>query len=88
MRKQKGRKAVVILTDGVDHGSKMSIDSAIESAQRADTVVYTIYFTGNEGTIFQRQGGMGGGRHRGGWPGGGGGWPGGGGGWPGGGGNG
>lgn len=85
MRKQKGRKAVVILTDGVDHGSKMSIDSAIESAQRADTMVYTIYFTGNEGTIFQRGGGIGGGgRHRGGWPGGGGGWPGGG--WPGGGG--
>ena len=89
MSKQKGRKAVVILTDGVDHGSKLSIDRAIESAQRADTMVYTIYFTGNEGTIFQRSGGMGGGgRHRGGWPGGGGGWPRGGGGWPGGGGNG
>ncbi len=86
MSKQKGRKAIVILTDGVDHGSKLSIDRAIESAQRADTIVYTIYFTGNEGTIFQRAGGGGGGRHHGGWPGGGGGWPGGGGGWPGGGG--
>jgi hypothetical protein len=93
MQKQKGRKAVVILTDGVDHGSKISIDRAIESAQRADTMVYTIYFTGNEGGGgFQRHGGMGGGwpgggRHGGGWPGGGGGWPGGGGGgWPGGGG--
>jgi len=44
MQKQQGRKAVIILTDGVDQGSKMSLDSAIESAQRADTVVYTILF--------------------------------------------
>jgi VWFA-related protein len=89
MQKQKGRKAVVVLTDGVDHGSKMSLDRAIESAQRADTMVYSIYFAGNEGGGgWTHPGGMGGGggRHGGGWPGGGGGWPGGGGGWPGGGG--
>jgi VWFA-related protein len=87
MQKQKGRKAVVVLTDGVDHGSKMSLDRAIESAQRADTMVYSVYFSGNEGGGWTRSGGMGGGggRHGGGWPGGGGGWPGGGGGWPGGG---
>ncbi len=91
MQKQQGRKALVILTDGVDHGSKMSLERAIESAQRADTMVYSIYFAGNEGGGggWQRQGG-GGGRHGGmggGWPGGG--WPGGGGtGWPGGGGGG
>ncbi len=35
MQKQRGRKAIVILTDGVDQGSKMSLDRAIESAQRA-----------------------------------------------------
>jgi VWFA-related protein len=88
MQKQKGRKAVVVLTDGVDHGSKMSLEEAIESAQRADTMVYSIYFAGQEGGGgWQRQGGMGGGHHGGwggGWPGGGGvGWPGGGGGYPG-----
>lgn len=84
MQKQKGRKAVVVLTDGVDHGSKMSLDRAIESAQRADTIVYSIYFAGNEGGGgWSHPGGMGGGRHGGvGWPGGGGGWPGGGGGYP------
>jgi VWFA-related protein len=84
MQKQKGRKAVVVLTDGVDHGSKMSLDRAIESAQRADTIVYSIYFAGNEGRGWTQpsMGGGGGGRHGGGgWPGGGGGgWPGGGGG--------
>lgn len=89
MKKQPGRKAYVILSDGVDRGSKTYLESAIESAQRADTVVYCIYFA--EARHEQRQGngmGRGGG---GGWPGGGGGgggWPGGGGGWPGGGGGG
>jgi VWFA-related protein len=87
MKKQQGRKALVILSDGVDRGSKTFLDGAIEAAQRADTVVYSIYFSGprEEG---QRPGhgmGRGGG---GGWPGGGGGWPGGGGGYPGGGGGG
>lgn len=70
MKKQKGRKAVILLTDGVDNGSKVSIVEAIESAQRSDTLVYSIYFTGNEGLPnfggFGR-GGMGG-RHGGGMP--------------------
>ncbi|MBZ5647102.1 MAG: VWA domain-containing protein [Acidobacteriia bacterium] len=81
MRKQPGRKAIIVLTDGVDHGSKMSLDRAIESAQRADTMVYSVYFEGQEGG--DRHSGVsgpwGGGRRRGGgWPGGGGGYPGGG----------
>ncbi|MBZ5549149.1 MAG: VWA domain-containing protein [Acidobacteriia bacterium] len=85
MKKQQGRKAVIILSDGVDRGSKKSLESAIEAAQRADTVVYSILFKDSQperaGYEHQRRGGMGGG-----WPGGGGGYPGGGGGWPGGGG--
>jgi VWFA-related protein len=85
MKKQQGRKALIILSDGVDRGSKKSLESAIEAAQRADTVVYSILFkdtqSGRGGYDHQRRGGMGGD-----WPSGGGGYPGGGGGWPGGGG--
>ena len=44
MKKQQGRKAIIILSDGVDRGSKTYLESAIESAQRSDTVVYSIYF--------------------------------------------
>jgi VWFA-related protein len=88
MKKQQGRKAFIILSDGVDRGSKTYLETAIESAQRADTMVYSIYFADSrrEEGPGERPGGMGRGGGGGGWPGGGGGWPGGGGGYPGGGG--
>src|SRR6266851_3610480 len=89
MAKQKGRKAVILLTDGVDNGSKETLVQAIEAAQRADTIIYAIYFKGQQPqrSDDDRQRG-GGGRQGGGigFPGGrGGGYPGGGGGNPGGG---
>jgi VWFA-related protein len=88
MKKQQGRKALIVLSDGVDRGSKTYLEGAIESAQRVDTIVYSIYFADarREEGPGERPGGMG--RGGGGWPGGGGGWPGGGGGYPGGGGRG
>jgi VWFA-related protein len=49
MRPQQGRKALILLTDGVDNGSRTLLSEAIESAQRADTLVYSIYFKGEEG---------------------------------------
>ena len=97
MTKQKGRKAIIILSDGVDNGSKETIARSIEAAQRADTVIYAIYFKGEEpqssNDNHQHGGGRypGGGYPGGGYPGGrypGGGYPGGGGGYPGGGGGG
>ena len=48
MQKQQGRKAVVVLSDGVDTGSKETLEEAIESAQRANTVVYSILFKDDE----------------------------------------
>ena len=84
MAKQKGRKALVVLTDGEDHGSKERLTDAIEKAQRSDTMIYAIYFKGEQPRQERggdRGGGGGGGRRGGiGFPGGGGGYPGGGGG--------
>ncbi len=48
MQKQPGRKAVIVLSDGVDMGSKESLEAAIESAQRANTIVYSILFEDHE----------------------------------------
>jgi VWFA-related protein len=80
MRSQTGRKALVVFSDGVDRGSKDTLNDAIDAADRANVVVYTIYFKGEQesnGGGFPGGGRRGGG---GGWPGGGGGYPGGGGG--------
>jgi len=49
MKKQQGRKALIVLSDGVDRGSKETLAEAVESAQRADTVVYSILFKDDEG---------------------------------------
>ncbi len=69
--KQDGRKALIVLSDGVDRGSKKTLASAIEAAQRADTLVYSILFVQEQESGGGGGGGGGGmGRH-GGWGGGG-----------------
>jgi VWFA-related protein len=88
MKPKEGRKALLVFSDGVDRGSKESLNEALDSAEHSNVSIYTIYFKGeqerdnSDGFPGGRRGGMGGG----GWPGGGGGYPGGGGGYPGGGG--
>ncbi len=37
-----GRKAIVLLTDAVDNGSKVRLEEAIEAAQRTDTVIHVL----------------------------------------------
>ena len=37
-----GRKAIIILTDAEDNGSKVRLEEAIESAQRSDTVIHIL----------------------------------------------
>ncbi len=71
LRDQTGRKAVIILSDGVDNGSKVGLTDAIDAAQRNDVLVYTILFSdeqaygnpvggGNYPPMGGRRGGMGG----------------------------
>jgi VWFA-related protein len=42
LAKEVGRKAMVLLTDGEDEGSKLKIRDAIEAAQKADAIVYVL----------------------------------------------
>jgi VWFA-related protein len=73
MKKQQGRKALVVLTDGEDRGSQETLASAVAAAQRAETVVYAIYFKGEQHGYGGHGGGFGGhGGYGGGFPGGGG----------------
>ena len=60
MRKQQGRKALILLTDGMDEGSKVTLNHAIEAAQRADTLIYTIRFEDPAYRVFSpgRRGGV------------------------------
>jgi VWFA-related protein len=49
-----GRKAIVVVTDAQDEGSKVRIEEAIEAAQRTDTVIHILlvadpHFGGNAG---------------------------------------
>ncbi len=93
LKNRPGRKILIILSNGTDRNSKTYLNSAIESAQRADASIYSIYYfeprqderKQNQSQRQDRRTGPGGN-----WPGGGSGgpgWPpGGGGGWPGGGG--
>ena len=53
---QPGRKAIILFSDGEDFGSKTPLEGAIEAAQRAETLVYSIRFS-EEGAVFPGAGG-------------------------------
>jgi Ca-activated chloride channel family protein len=44
MKPLAGRRALIVLSDGLDTGSTHSLTDAIEAAQGADTLVYTIVY--------------------------------------------
>jgi VWFA-related protein len=42
LSKEVGRKAMILLTDGEDEGSKLKIRDAMEASQKADTIIYVL----------------------------------------------
>lgn len=56
LRGQVGRKVLVLITDGEDQGSKYKIERAIEAAQKADTVIFGMYYVDRQ--FYQQQGGL------------------------------
>ena len=48
LRPQAGRKTMVVISDGVDHGSRVDLEAASRAAQEADAVVYSIHYEDRE----------------------------------------
>ena len=45
LRGEVGRKVIILITDGVDQGSRLTRNQAVEAAQKSDAVIYSIdYF--------------------------------------------
>lgn len=59
LKGQVGRKVVVLITDGEDQGSRYKIEQAIEAAQKADAIIYGIYYV-DRGFYMQNGWGFGG----------------------------
>jgi VWFA-related protein len=45
MSKLKGRKALIVLSDGVDFGSETTLNDAVEAAERNETLIYSIEYS-------------------------------------------
>ncbi|MFB3827499.1 MAG: VWA domain-containing protein [Bryobacteraceae bacterium] len=45
LAREVGRKALVVITDGVDQGSRLTREKAIEAAQKSDAVIYAINYS-------------------------------------------
>ena len=63
LAKEVGRKAMVLLTDGEDEGSRLKIQDAIEAAQKSDAIVYVLLcadrgFYGMSGGFYSGEGEM------------------------------
>jgi VWFA-related protein len=64
MKKQTGRKALILLTDGEDRGSKISLAEAISSCERAETLAYSVRIADDESASMRGFGGPGHGMQR------------------------
>jgi VWFA-related protein len=45
LKTEVGRKVIVVITDGVDQGSRVRIEKAVEAAQKSDAVIYCIDYS-------------------------------------------
>jgi VWFA-related protein len=45
LKTEVGRKVIVVITDGVDQGSRLRIEKAVEAAQKSDAVIYCIDYS-------------------------------------------
>jgi VWFA-related protein len=45
LKTEVGRKVIVVITDGVDEGSRLPISEAVMAAQKADAVIYSIEYS-------------------------------------------
>ena len=59
LKPQVGRKAIVLISDGNDYGSKVDIEEAIEAAQRSDVIIFGVRYFDRE--FYFRAGASGGG---------------------------
>jgi VWFA-related protein len=57
LKRQVGRKALVLITDGNDFGSQMTVKQAIEAAHKSDVIIYAILYLDRE--FYYRSGGVG-----------------------------
>jgi VWFA-related protein len=56
LRQEVGRKAMILITDGVDVGSRMKLEHAIEAAHKSNAIVYSIYYV--DRSAYYRGGGF------------------------------
>jgi VWFA-related protein len=50
----RGRKAIILLTDGQDHGSQVSARELLNDASESDTMIYSIYYESSPARGFDR----------------------------------
>lgn len=44
LKDEVGRKVIVLITDGMDFGSRVSLNEAITAAHKSDTIIYSVYY--------------------------------------------
>jgi VWFA-related protein len=62
MKNKDGRKILVVFSDGADHGSKETMNDALDAADHAGLSVYTIFFKGEKEASYDKDG-LGGNHH-------------------------